>query len=158
MVLNVLHILSYLTPRINEAGAIIVTEPSLGPLAWCTAKAVCWHWVVMKESTAFIAGPSKENGQLVVKRPKLPSDFWQRVSKGKVKESVSGCLISSWTFFWLVGGEVTRWYFGSQHHQLGSKPPGVYVLCGQHVVNFFHLVEVLSICRTIKGYGSGFYL
>ena len=29
----------------------------------------------MKESTVFIAGPSKENGQLMLKRPKLLNGF-----------------------------------------------------------------------------------
>ena len=34
-------------------------------------------------------------------------------------------------FFLLVGSEVTRWYFGSQHHQpSGSNQSGVYVLVG----------------------------
>ena len=36
-------------------------------------------------------------------------------------------MISSWTFFWLVGGEV----IGSEHHQpSGSNPSGVYGLAG----------------------------
>lgn len=36
-------------------------------------------------------------------------------------------MISSWTTFWLVGGEVS----GSQHHQYsGSSWPGVYMLVG----------------------------
>ena len=48
-------------------------------------------------------------------------------------------MISSWTFFWLVGGEVSR----SQHHQpSGSNWSGVCVLLVQHRVNFSHLVGV----------------
>ena len=36
-------------------------------------------------------------------------------------------MISSWTFFWLIGGKV----IGSQHHQLsGSNWSGVYVVVG----------------------------
>lgn len=31
----------------------IVTEPSLSLFARCTAKVICWHWVVVKESTVF---------------------------------------------------------------------------------------------------------
>ena len=42
-------------------------------------------------------------------------------------EWVVGCVTSSWTFFWLVGGEVIR----SQYHQpSGSKWPGICVLVG----------------------------
>ena len=45
-------------------------------------------------------------------------------------------MISSWTFFWLVGGEVS----GSQHRQpSGSNRSGVNVLI---TVNFSHLVGV----------------
>ena len=56
---------------------------------------------------AFSVGPSKENRQLRLKRPKLPDGFQGRVFKDKVRERVAGCLISSWTFFFLVSGEVT---------------------------------------------------
>ena len=47
-------------------------------------------------------------------------------------------VINVWTFFRLVCSGV----IGSQHHQLsGSSQPGVFVICGQHRVNFFHLVR-----------------
>ena len=48
----------------------------------------------MKESTVFIVGPSKENGQLMLKRSELPGGFQGRVFKGKMRERVAGCLIS----------------------------------------------------------------
>ena len=51
--------------------------------------------------------PSKENRQLMLKRPELPDGFQARIFKDVLGERVVGCLISSWTFFWLVGGEVT---------------------------------------------------
>ena len=35
----------------------------------------------MKESAEFIAGPSKEYGQLMVKRPELPMAFKERFLK-----------------------------------------------------------------------------
>ena len=56
----------------------------------------------MKESTAFIAGPSKENGQLMLKRSEL-NGFQERVFKGNIWGE--GC--SSWNFFWLFDGKVT---------------------------------------------------
>lgn len=44
----------------------------------------------MKESTAFIVEPSKENGQLVPKSPKSPDSFQGRVLKDRVRETVTG--------------------------------------------------------------------
>ena len=38
----------------------------------CTVKQAYWHWVVLKEGIAFIARPSKDSGQLILKRPRLP--------------------------------------------------------------------------------------
>ena len=54
-------------------------------------------------------------------------------------------MISSWTFFWLVGGEVS----GSQHHQ-PSVPnrSGVYMLVGS--INFSHLVRVSVSAKQLK--------
>ena len=71
--------------------------------------------------------PSKESRQLVLKRPELPTGFQGKVLKDGVREEVAVYVISFWTFFWLVGGEVTR----SQHPQpSGSNQSGVYVLVG----------------------------
>ena len=63
----------------------IVTEPNLGPPACHASKPISWHQVVVKESTAFIAGTSKVDGQLMLKRPKLPVGFKGRVFKGNIK-------------------------------------------------------------------------
>ena len=41
-------------------------------------------FTMMKESTVFIVRPSRENGQLLLKRPELPDEFQGRVS-GKEK-------------------------------------------------------------------------
>lgn len=42
-----------------------------GPLTGPTAEPSRWYQVVVKESTVFTEAPSKENGQLVLKRPKF---------------------------------------------------------------------------------------
>ena len=77
---------------------------------------------MVKESAAFIARPSREYGWLRLKRP---VGFQGKVFKDEVREKVLGCVISSWTFFRLVGGEV----IGTQHHQpSGSNWSRVYVL------------------------------
>ena len=46
-----------------------------------------------------IARPSREYGQLMLKRPELPDGFQGKVFKDSVKERGVGCVISSWTFF-----------------------------------------------------------
>ena len=59
--------------------------------------------------------------------PNSPKGFQGKIFKDSVWERVAGYVIRSWTFFWLVDGEVT----GSQHHQpFGSSWSGVYVLVG----------------------------
>ena len=57
-------------------------------------------------------------------------------------------MISFWTIFWLIGGEVSS----RQHHQsCGSNPSGVYsCACAQLTVNFSHLVEVSVSAKYLK--------
>ena len=45
---------------------------------------------MVKEGAAFIASPSKEYRQLMLKRPELFDGFQGRVFKGKVRETVAG--------------------------------------------------------------------
>ena len=69
--------------------------------------------------------PNKECEWLMLGRPELSSDFQENVSKDRVRERVVVWIISLWTSFWLVVGEV----IGSQLHQSsGSSQSGVYVL------------------------------
>ena len=78
--------------------------------------------------------PSKENGQLMLKRPKLPDGFQGRGFKGRVREGLQGVWSARAQFLdWLA----SRWSF--KHHQLsGFNQSRVYVL----VVSSFHLVGV----------------
>lgn len=81
----------------------------LGSTYHCAAKPVYWHQVAEKENRAFIAfiaGPSKENGLLMLKRPELFDGFGGRVLKTAFGVKVVGGM----TFFWLVGGEITGWW------------------------------------------------
>ena len=57
-------------------------------------------------------------------------------------------MISLWTSFILVGGKVTRWYFGNFSYRLfESSPSGVHVL----VVSMkFYLVGVLVSAKQLK--------
>ena len=76
---------------------------------------------------SFIEGPCllMKFRQLVLKRPKYPKGFQRQVFKNKVREGGPMWVISSWIFFWLVGGEVIV----SQHHQISdSNLSWVYML------------------------------
>ena len=50
---------------------------------------------MVKDSAAFIARPSKVYGRLMLKRTELPTGFWGKVFKDRVRERVVRCLISS---------------------------------------------------------------
>ena len=78
--------------------------------------------------------PIKENGQLMLKRPRLPDGFQGRTFKGNI--CGEGC--SVWTFLWLVDGQVTGWCFWDLNHQpSGSRQSSVYLLV-VHVVTILH--------------------
>lgn len=77
-----------------------VTKPNVGLLACLAAKPVYGHQVVVKGSAAFISRAlSKENGQLLLKRPEVPDGFQGRVLKAAFGVRVAGGMSSSWTFF-----------------------------------------------------------
>ena len=107
----------------TRENSLTFTKLNLCLLACHAAKPIYWHCVVVKGSTAFICRvQSKENGQLVLRRPKHSNGFQGRVLKG----NIWGKDCSSWTFFWLVGGEVTGRCFRSLNHQpSGSNQSGV---------------------------------
>ena len=67
---------------------------------------------------------------------------------------VMGCVISSWTSFLLVGGEVVESASSTFWFQLVW---GLHA-CGHHTVNFFHLVEDSVSAEHLKGHGSEYYL
>ena len=59
-------------------------QTELRPARLSAAKPINRQWVVVKERTAFILqAPSKENGQLALKRPKLPDGFQGRGFQGQ---------------------------------------------------------------------------
>lgn len=61
---------------------------------------------MVKENTAFISRPSKDNEQLMLKRPETPDGFQERFFKDIVWERVTGFMISSCTILRLVDREV----------------------------------------------------
>ena len=50
---------------------------------------------VMKANVAFITRPGKENWWQCSKKSELPNGFQGRIFKGKLRERVAGCVISS---------------------------------------------------------------
>ena len=76
------------------------------------------------------AEPNKKNGQLMFKRPEDRNALQERVFKSKVKEQVTGWMISSCTSFSLAGGEVRGWYFWDPNYQAsGSNLVYTLVIC-----------------------------
>lgn len=70
-----------------------------------SAKLIYGHQVVVEEKAVFICSAlSKESGQFMLNRLKLPHGFQERLLKGNIMGEVAGCpdrLIDS---FRLVGG------------------------------------------------------
>ena len=62
---------------------------------------------------------------------------------------VTGYLISSCIFFWLVGGEVIEWCLGNLNHQPSGSSLGS-MCCGQHVVTIIHQLRVLVSAEQLK--------
>lgn len=109
--------------------------------------------VVVRKVQHYCRTPSRENGWLMLKRPKLPKGFQGRDFKGKLKERVAegeGCrmpdqlmdifLVGWWRGNWVVFSELTVstfWFWL------------VWVLpvCGHH---FFHLMGILVSIKQLK--------
>lgn len=101
------------------------TKPGL--LIPPSGKLICCHQVVMEENTWWLLlGQARRTGSSRSKDP-TPQWLWGLFSQEMVRERISACLIRSWTF-WLVGSEVTGWYFGSQPQPSGPNQSGVYLL------------------------------
>ena len=68
---------------------------------------IYWHQVVVKKRAAFIAGhQARSSGSWCLKGLHSPNVFREKFLKTGWGTGVVGCVISSWTFFWLAGGEV----------------------------------------------------
>ena len=128
-----------------------VIKPNLGVLAQCSAKPIYWPQVVVKEITAFISGPSKENRQLMLKRPELPDGFQRRVSKGSIRGE--GCrvpdqLVDILLISWCWGN--TAVFQMTASSTFWSQLVWGLSVCGQHAINFFHLVGTLVPAKQLK--------
>ena len=88
-----------------------------------------------------LKGPSKESEQLVLRRPKPSNGFQERVTEGKFG------VMAVWyvTFFWLAGGEVTRWRSRINHQPSGSSQSGVHVLVLKLKLTLSTWVEALLV-------------
>lgn len=110
-----------------------------------TVKPIYWHEVMLKESAAFCRHQKRSPGSWCSKDPKVFRDSFLKTGWGR---GLSGCVISSWTFFWQGDSEV----IGNQHHQpSGSSRSGVCMLVG-------HPEGVLVSAKQPRGHGSEYYL
>lgn len=145
---------------------IIFTKLNSGLLTWSAAKPIDWHRIVVKENIAFIAScpkwsPSKENWQLMLKRPKILNGFQRRDFKSKMRERVVGCVINSGLVIWLVvDGEVTGWCVSeiSVINLLVQPVWGYVLLVNMQLTSsaWWKGVEAFSISKRTQGYGSGY--
>ena len=69
-------------------------------------KPVYWHLTCVGCGEGKCSIYCKESRQLELRRPDFSSGFQGKVFKDRMREGDAGCGISSWMFFWLVGGEV----------------------------------------------------
>ena len=98
--------------------------------------------------------PSKEYGQLMLKKTRLSLGFQGRAFKGKGRKRVVGCMISLCTVLWLVSGKVTGSTFKNLKHQpSGSNCSGIYALVVSEQLT--SAWWGFSICKTTQEYGSG---
>ena len=110
-----------------------VAEPDFCPLS-CSqqSQSADTNLLRWRKVQCLLKTPSKKSRSLVLRRPGLLGGFQGRDFKDRIRECLSGTVISSWTFFWLVGGEVS----GSQHHQPSdSNWSEVLHACEQHAMN-----------------------
>lgn len=92
----------------------------------------------------------KENGQLVLKRPAGSGERFLNARCGRGCRACDGL----WAPFWLFGGDVIGFSVAKP-----LLPPRLRSsACGQHVVDFFHLVAVSVAAKQLKGHSSEYYL
>ena len=105
----------------------------------CTVKSTYWQWVAVKESVWLMQVQVRSPGQLVLKRCGLAKVFQGKVYKDRMREG--GCEVcDQFVDILLIG-----WWWGnweSTSSAFGFQRIWGLRACGQHIVNFFHLVGV----------------
>ena len=109
------------------------------------------------EYTFSYRAPSKENGQLMLKGPKLPVGLHARVFKDNIKGK------SHWVCDWLMTILLIGWCWGDrvifqefQSSVFWLQPVWGLGACSQHVIHTFYLVEgsVLGSAKQPKDTGQ----
>lgn len=117
--------------------------PNSALLAWHAAKTIYCHRILVRENTVFICrAPRKENGQLMLKGPKLPVGLHARVFKDNIRGK------SRWICDWLMTVLLIGWCWGdrviSQEFQSSVfwlQPVWSLDAWSQRVIHTLHLVE-----------------
>ena len=136
--------------------ALIFTEPNLGPLTWCAAKPIYWHWGRGEGKYSVYCRVKQGKQAAHVQKTRTPQWIsgkgFKRQCEGEGHRVCDQLVHSS-----LVDGEVTGWCFRNLNHQLsGSSQSGVshwWSACSQ----LLPPGGDFRICRTTQGYGSGYY-
>ena len=104
--------------------------------------------------------PNKENRRLRLNRPELSDGFQGRVFKGNIRGKDVMCQMSLCTSFWIGWRWGNRVVFGeSTSSTIKFQPVWGLWACGQHAVNFFHLVGFSVSAKQLKDiYGLEYYL
>ena len=136
------HLIHFM-PQIRHLCSHNVTEPSMDPLAQCIVKHIYRYRAVVKESTgigckALNVGPSKDSRQLT-NPPVVFREGWDR----GVCDQFTYILLTDW--WWGNGG-------------VWESTPSTFCFLliwgwhagGQHIVNFFLLVQVLVSAKQLK--------
>ena len=118
----------HIHPCFSSHGSLGVTKPNLGLFARTQWSQSTDTGLWGRKVQHLLQGTKQGvQGSQCLKDPNSSKAFRERFLKTGWGRGVVGYVISSWTFFWLVGGEVIR----NQHHQAsGSSQSGVYVLMG----------------------------
>ena len=99
-----------------------VAEPNSRPLARHAAKPIYGHHVLWwkRVQHLFTGHQARRTGSSCSKHLNSLMAFREGFLKSTLGVRIMGCVISSWTFFWLVGGEIKWWCSRNLNHQ----PPG----------------------------------
>ena len=115
--------------------------PNSSSYAWCTVRP---NWKIgVWSREGFISGPSKENRQVMLKKPKLLDHFQEEFLYTKLGRRAA-------TFLWLSGGEVTGQCSRNLNQAFWFQPVWGPCACGQPEVTILQLGQGLSFFRTVR--------
>ena len=120
----------------------------------CSAESQTLTVGVFSKVRVYCRCQARRKGSSCSKDPNSPMASRQGFLKTGLGKRVGGCMISSWSFFWLVGGEVTGWCFRNLSLLVPTSLVSV-CLWSACSVTILHLHRGLSFCRRTPRYAPG---